>query len=162
MGGIAFRAPLYFRPMAAPVLTSKPSRSSPKTMLRPTELPDVFLNSDGAQVDRRGILLSLQAVKAIESQLDAEVLGEPVTTPALLLKRVALDVRLPLETRLRAAREAAPYFDRKMPTALEGGDPDKPVRVESQSVLLKNLSAMSPDDRRAALALLERLGAMGE
>jgi hypothetical protein len=124
-------------------------------------LPGVYLNGDGAQVDERGVLLSLKAVRDIETQLDVEVLGEPVTTPALLLKRVALDVRLPLEMRLRAAREAAPYFDRRMPTALEGGDPDKPVRVETQSVLLRNLGAMKPDERKAALDLLERLGALG-
>lgn len=142
-------------------LPSKAKRPTAKPSLRATELPGVYLNADGAQVDERGVLLSLRAVKDIETSLDEQVLGEPVTTPALLLKRVALDVRLPLETRLRAAKEAAPYFDRKMPTALEGGDPDKPVRVESQSVLLRNLANMEPDERKAALTLLERLGAMG-
>jgi len=130
--------------------------------LRRTELPGVFLNKEGAQVDERGILLSLSTVKALERGQDEAVLGEPVTSPAMLLKRVALDPTLPLTMRLSAAVSAAPYYDRKMPTAIEGGDADKPIRVEeTQSTLLRNLSALPADERRAALVLLERLGAMG-
>lgn len=161
MDGPPRPAPVYFRPMA----TRRTPPSSPKTSaprLRTTELPGVYLNADGAQVDERGVLLSLSQVRSIEADLDAEVLGEPVTSPALLLKRVALDARLPLTMRLSAAKDAAPYFDRKMPLALEGGSNERPLRVEQdQSRLLRGLAALSPDERKAALALLEKLGAMG-
>jgi hypothetical protein len=145
--------------MAAPPKLKPGSR----TLLRRTELPGVFLNGEGAQVDERGVLLSLSSVKTIERQLDVDVLGEPVTSPAMLLKRVAMDPSLPLSMRVSAAVSAAPYFDRKMPLALEGGAADRPLRLEeTKSTLLRNLSALPPDERKAALTLLERLGAMGQ
>jgi hypothetical protein len=129
--------------------------------LKRTELPGVYLNRDGAQVNEFGVLLSLRSVKETEARRDEEILGEPVTSPAMLMKRIALDVSLPLQLRLSAAVSAAPYFDRKMPTAIEGGDADKPIRVETTSKLLQNLDALPPDERKAALAMLERIGALG-
>ena len=147
---------------AAHMATSSKMKPGSRTLLRRTEVPGVFLNQEGAQVDERGVLLSLASVKAAERQLDVDVLGEPVTSPAMLLKRVAMDPSLPLPMRVSAAVSAAPYFDRKMPLALEGGAADRPLRVEeTQSTLLRNLSALPSDERKAALALLERLGAMG-
>jgi len=143
--------------------TTPKMKPGTRAFIRRTELPGVFLNQEGAQVDERGVLLSLSTVKAIDAQLDVDVLGVPVTSPAMLLKRVAMDPSLPLAMRVSAAVSAAPYFDRKMPTAIEGGDVDRPLRVEeTQSTLLRNLSALPADERKAALALLERLGAMGQ
>jgi hypothetical protein len=120
----------------------------------------VFTNADGAKVDERGVLMSIRALQQAELVRDEDILNEPVTTPAQLLKRVALDPTLPLHVRMSAATAAAPYFDRKMPLALEGGDADKPIRTES-SVLLKNLNALDGEERRAALTLLEKLGVLG-
>lgn len=127
--------------------------------LRRTEVPGVFRNQDGLQVDERGVLLSLRQVQQAEATLDEEIIGEPVTSPAQLLKRVALDPTLPMYMRLAAATSAAPYFDRKMPTALEGSD-GPPIKTQS-SVLIKNLNALAPADRKAALDLLEKLGVLG-
>ena len=61
-----------------------------------------------------------------------------------------------------AATSAAPYYDRKMPTALEGGGADSPPIRTEHSVLIKNLNALSGEERKAALALLERLGVLGD
>lgn len=127
--------------------------------LRRTAVPGVYHNTEGLQVDERGILLSLRQVKEAEADHDVEVLGAPVSSPAELLKRVALDPSLPLSMRISAAVSAAPYFDRKMPLALEGGDPDRPVRTTS-SVTLKTLSALDPKERKAALDMLEKLGVL--
>ncbi len=125
---------------------------------RPTEVPGVYLNADGLKVDESGVLLTLRPLQVAEAARDEEILGEPVTTPAQLLKRVALDPSLALHIRMTAAVAAAPYFDRKMPTALEGGpEGSPPIRTE-HSVTLKNLNALGPEERKAALLMLEKLG----
>jgi hypothetical protein len=136
-------------------------RETPKgarALLRVTDIPGVFLNRDGVQVDEHGVLLSIGQAKAREAALRAD-LGTPVETPAEYLRRLAMDPRQPQDLRFRAAIAAAPYFDRKMPQAIEGGD-GPPIRTESSSVLLSRLQALSPDDRRAALATLEALGVL--
>lgn len=135
----------------------KPKDDVPR--LRPTELPGIYVNADGAQVDDSGVLVSLRRVKEVEAELIQE-LGEPPQTPAQYLKRVALDPRQPQHTRMQAAIAAAPYFDRKMPLGLEGGDPNKPFITETRSTLIKNLGALPIEERKAALVLLEKLGAL--
>ena len=128
--------------------------------LRATNIPGVFLNKDGSQVDEHGVLLSLREVLRAEEELTEE-LGEPNQTPAQFLRRVALDPRLPLPTRMQAAVASAPYFDRKMPIGLEGGDPNRPIKTDTTSTVLKGLEAMRPEDRKAALSVLEKLGLLG-
>lgn len=134
---------------------------APKPKLLHTEIPGVYVNADGKKVDEHGVLLSIRPLQRMEADRDEEILGEPVTTPAQLLKRIALDPTLSLYVRMDAAKAAAPYYDRKMPLSLEGGgDSSPPIRTES-SVVLKNLSALGPEERKAALALLEKLGVLG-
>lgn len=143
----------------APRSSSKAGADS-RPFIRATDLPGVYLNADGAQVNEAGVLMSLQAVKAAEADL-IEELGEPPQSPAQFLKRVALDPRMPLTTRITTAIAAAPYFDRKMPLGLEGGDPSRPLRTEATSTLLTNLERLTAEERREALAVLERLGILG-
>jgi len=130
----------------------------PRVQLRETHIPGVFLNPDGIRVDKDGVSLSIRPLREAEAVRDEEIIGEEVKTPAQLLKRVALDPTLPLAMRLTAAVSAAPYFDRKMPTALEGGGEGSPPIKTENSVLIKNLNALTGEERKAALALLERLG----
>jgi hypothetical protein len=126
--------------------------------LRRTELPGVYLNRDGAQVDGAGVLLSLRRVKTMEAEHQAEVASAPApTSPAHFLWLQVQDPTLPLSTRIGAAVASAPYFDRKMPLALEGGDPARPIKSES-SVALSQLENMTIAERRSAIALLEKLG----
>jgi hypothetical protein len=127
---------------------------------RRTDIPGVWLNRDGAQVDEAGVLVSLRRVKAIEAEHIAEVLHGPVPdSPAAFLRAVALDPTKPLHTRISCAVSAAPYFDRKMPLALEGGDPSRPIKSES-SMAIRQLEKLDPAERKAALLLLEKLGAL--
>ena len=128
--------------------------------LRRTLNPGVYLNSEGVQVDERGLLLSLRDVQEAEQDQAEAVIGESLESPAQLLKLVALDPRLPLGMRLDAAKAAAPYYDRRMPLGLDGGGEDKPIKTQS-SVLVKNLNALDAGERKAALALLEKLGVLG-
>lgn len=153
------------RPPALSEATKRKSRElldlpEPKN-LRKSDVPGLWINGDGQMVDERGIAVSWRQVKEAEAEQDSEVLGHEVTTPAELMKRIALDPRQPLYLRLDAAKAAAPYYDRKMPTALEGGDADKPLRAE-HSVLIRNLNSLSAAERKAALALLEKLGVLGD
>lgn len=129
--------------------------------LRRTEIPGVYLNRDGAQVDGLGVLVSLRHVKEAEAKHHAEVDSAPIvaSSPADFLRRVAMDPTIPLSTRISCATASAPYFDRKMPLALEGGDPNRPIKSES-SVAIRQLENLSKKERREALTLLERLGAI--
>lgn len=131
-----------------------------KFNLRKTDVPGVFRNQDGALVNESNVLMSLRQVQAAEQDRALEVLGEEVSSPAMLLKRVALDPTLPLSMRLSAAVSAAPYYDRKMPVAIEGGDPDKPMRTETK-LTLSRLNGLEPAERKLALDLLEKLGLLG-
>lgn len=125
-----------------------------------TEIPGVYLNRHGYRVDERGLFIPLRRLQEMEQTRAEEVIGEPITSPAQYLKRVALDPTVPTHQRISAAISAAPYFDRRMPIALEGSNPNDPIKTEA-SVTLKNLSALSPEDRKAALALFEKLGMLG-
>lgn len=125
-----------------------------------TEIPGVYLNRHGYRVDAQGIFIPLRRLQEMDQTRAEEVIGEPVTSPAQYLKRVALDPTVPTHQRIAAAVSAAPYFDRKMPQALEGSNPNDPIKVTT-SVTLKNLNALSPEERKAALALLEKLGLLG-
>ena len=90
--------------------------------LTPTDVDGVFRNSAGILVDKSGIALSLlRAVQAERADMASVLDGQDVRTPAQFLKAVSLDPRLPLPTRVEAAKAAAPYTDRKMPQGVDGG-----------------------------------------
>lgn len=145
------------KPSLADVVKDK--LSNPK--LRLTEIPGVYINADGVKCDAEGVALSLRRAQELEVDRDEDVLGEPATTPAMVLKRIALDPTLPLHTRMSAAVSAAPYFDRRMPIALEGGETEHPIRTESV-VVLRKLNALDPRERKLALSLMEKLGILGD
>jgi hypothetical protein len=109
-------------------------------------------------VDEHGVLVSIRRVKAIEADHVAVVAEQPtIDSPAGFLLNVVRDPTLPLSTRISAAVSAAPYFDRKMPLALEGGDPGRPIKSES-SVALGHLQKLPLAERKMAIALLEKIG----
>lgn len=105
----------------------------------------------GAHVDSRGVLLSWSEVRSRERALDTEIIGEPADTPAKFLKRVALDNRIALATRLDAAQRAAPYFDAKMPLKFEGGAVVGGLDIAA-------LSNLPREKRVALLDLLKEIG----
>ncbi len=73
------------------------------------------------RVNEDGVALSFLQVKEADEARFERVIGSRVDTPAKLLKAVALDPMTHLAVRIDAAKSAAPYFDRKMPVALDGG-----------------------------------------
>jgi hypothetical protein len=99
------------------------------------------------------VLRSWAEVRKLEADIDIEVIGERADTPAKLLKRVALDTRLPLHTRIDAANKAAPYFDRKQPLSVEaqGG-------LIAGGLDLAALAALPREKREELLALLKQIG----
>lgn len=145
-------------PRASNRASVKPPATEALPLRRRTDLPGVWLNQEGAQVDEAGVLLSLRRVKAIEAEHHEAVAESPVpSSPAHFLWLQVLDPLLPLSTRIGCATSAAPYFDRKMPLALEGGDPSRPIKSES-SVAIGQLEKLSLTERKSAIALLEKIG----
>lgn len=167
--------------------TKKPSRSAPKkprasaataksrqgasskaaeakapgvNSLTPTETPGVFRNASGILVNEAGVFIGLLAARKAEAEDLGVVLdGDTVDSPAKLLKAVALDPRLPLETRMDAANKAAPYFDRKQPIGVDGGvDPNgvaKPIALDVTAKAVAGLSDEELSALRRALAKMK-------
>lgn len=102
-----------------------PAQSEDPTRLRPTDVEGVFLNSLGIPVNKAGVALSLGKLREAEDAHYSTLVGGAIDSPAKFLKAVALDPKTPKLTRIDAAKAAAPYYDRKMPMAIDGGlDPD--------------------------------------
>lgn len=118
-----------------------------------TDLPGVFRNMGGVLCDERGVALSFMQLKTADDARFTEVLGAPPTTPAELLRGVALDPRNSLDTRVHAARQAAPYFDRKMPLAIEASG-----SVNTGSLDMAQLAALPRAEREQLLTLLKKMG----
>lgn len=95
----------------------------PRPPLRQSDTPGVWLNELNIPCDADGCALSFKQVQERDVARFSEVLsgGELANTPAKFLKAVSLDPRLPLGTRIDAAKAAAPYSDRRQPIALDGG-----------------------------------------
>lgn len=126
---------------------------SKRQVLRGTDVPGVFRNNAGVLVNVKGIALSFADVKAADAERWTEVLGSVPKTPAELLKGVALDPRLSLDTRINAARQAAPYYDMRMPLRVDGS-----FKTPGAIDMVK-LAAMPKKDREALLLLLKAAGA---
>lgn len=121
--------------------------------LTPTSVPGVYKNKVGVLVDGDGVMIDHSTLKNRDQERFEKIIGGPVDTPAKLLKAVALDPQLPLQTRIGAATSAAPYFDRKKPIGIDGGEDGKAITVEH----IHKIQGMSRDE----LDQLERLLAMG-
>lgn len=129
--------------------------SSKGPTLVETDIPGVFRNRQGALCDERGVRLSFAKLKAMDDERWAEVLGAPPSTPAELLKGVALDPRMHIDVRLSAAKQAAPYFDMRMPLQLNGDFTNK----SAGTLDMAKLASMKRADRESLLKLLKQAGA---
>ena len=90
--------------------------------LNPTGRPKGTLN-------RKSILTNEQRKKLAE-MTDG-------ITPLYLLISIARDEDEDMATRIEAAKVAAPYLHKKMPIAIEGGDPNRPLNFDIRG--LQNL-----------------------
>lgn len=52
-------------------------------------------------------------------------------TPLEFLMSILRDPKAPLRQKVDAAKSAAPYMHAKMPISIQGGDQDKPIRLEA-------------------------------
>lgn len=125
------------------------------TALWATEVPEVYRNLRGVQVDRRGIALSLTQLRQHHHAAMAEVLGKPADTPAEVMRGIALDPRYDIKVRLDAAKAAAPYYDRKMPVSIEQKDTTPGA---GSTIDMAALAALPKGEREALLATLGKLG----
>ena len=127
-------------------------RASAQTLLA-TDIPGVFRNRAGVHCNERGVRLDFAELKKADDARWAEgPLGTTPKTPAELLKGVALDPRFPMDTRMQAARQAAPYYDMRMPLRIDAGP------AATSGIDLAKLSAMPRKKREELLALLRDAG----
>lgn len=130
------------------------SRTAPrsKKLLRLTDVPGVYLNDQQVHVDERGVKLSFIQIRKADRDRLIEAAGEDIgTSPAALLRAVALDPRQRLDVRLSAARQAAPYFDQRMPLKIEGS-------VDATGIDMAKVAAMPVTERKTLLDLLKKAG----
>ncbi len=64
------------------------------------------------------------------------------------------DNTVTLEHRVEAAKALAPYMHRKMPIAIEGGDPSKPISILD----VKQLGSLSKKEIETLLAIVQKAG----
>jgi hypothetical protein len=128
--------------------------SSGRMRLVETDIPGVFRNArTGHLCNESGVRLSFATLKKMDEERWVESIGKPVETPAELLKAVALDPRMHLDVRLSAAKQAAPYYDAKMPLKVEASGGGLVGTLD-----LAKLAAIPAEERKALLELLRKVG----
>lgn len=73
-------------------------------------------------------------------------------TPLEFLLSVVHDPTAHMDYRIDAAKGAMPYVHRKMPIAIEGGDPSKPVVFEASV-----LAVLAPEEKLLLMGLMEKM-----
>ncbi len=89
-----------------------------------------------------------------ERQIIANQLGG--MTPLEFLSSIVRsdDHTVSLQDRVEAAKAIAPYMHRKMPIAIEGGDPSKPISILD----VKQLGSLSKKEIETLLAIVQKAG----
>lgn len=121
-------------------------------MLLHTDIPGVYRNRAGVLCNEKGVAISFQQLKAADDERWIETNGSVPSTPAELLKAVALDPRFHIDVRLHAARQAAPYYDMRMPLRIDGN-----VK-QTGGIDFGALAKMPKKKREDLLALLKEAG----
>jgi Family of unknown function (DUF5681) len=88
----------------------------------------------------------------LTEQAKKELAEKHGTTPLDFLLSLVRDERVPLDMRLSAATAAAPYMHRKMPVAIDGGDPSQPIVFEASA-----LQGLSVGDKMVLRSLFEKM-----
>lgn len=142
-------------PVGAETTRPRSNAAAGASVLVATDLEGVYRNAKGEAVDARGVRVDFLKLKQLDEDRwrEASPTGELPTTPAELLRAAAFDPRNSLDVRLKAANQAAPYFDMKMPLRVEGELEHKGMVVDPA-----RLAAMSKEERESLLKLLKKLG----
>lgn len=136
------------------MVTKKQTSLEDELAPQPTATPGVFLNRMGVLVNANGVALQLaDVIKQDKDHLSA-LANEKVDTPAAVLKAYALDPTKPVQIRLEAAKAAAPYYNRKKPVAIDGGEDEdgNPIPLFDP----KALKGLSDEELVQLKALLEK------
>lgn len=145
------RSPRSSAASAAARSADRTAGSAPSLVLARTDIPGVYRNSSGVLTDEKGLALSWRQVKEADDARWMETYGSVPKTPAELLRAVSMDPRHSLDTRLSAARQAAPYFDMRMPLRVE-------ATGHVNALDLNAMAKMSTTERKTLLELLKKAG----
>jgi Family of unknown function (DUF5681) len=88
----------------------------------------------------------------LTEQAKQELAEKHDTMPLDFLLSVLRDDTIPLDMRIQSATAAAPYMHRRMPIAIDGGDPSKPIVFEASV-----LHGLSVADKMVLLSLFEKM-----
>ena len=89
---------------------------------------------------------------ASKRELRRQAIAASGLTPLEFLLSVMRDVEVHMDYRIKAAHAAASYCHRKMPIAIEGGDPDKPIVFEVSA-----LQGLTVQEKMTLLSLFEKM-----
>jgi hypothetical protein len=89
---------------------------------------------------------------ASKRELRRQAIAASGLTPLEFLLSVVRDVEVHIEYRIKAAHAAAAYCHRKMPIAIDGGDPNKPVVFEASA-----LQGLTVQEKMTLLSLFEKM-----
>jgi hypothetical protein len=123
------------------------------TTLARTDIPGVYRNGNGVQVNEAGMPLSWAEIKRLDEERWIRATGDtaPPASPAALLRAAAMDPNLPLDVRLNAAKNAAPYYDMRQPLRVQA---DAQIGTMDMGVLAQ----MPLAERQQMLDVLKKLG----
>lgn len=118
-----------------------------------TDMPGVYLNDKGYYCNEYGVALSVTKLREADNKRWEEICGAVPETPADFLRAASMDPRLSMEARVKAAAQAAPYFNQKKPIAVEDVTQPKGTTVDIQKLAL-----LDKKERQTLLDLLTRVG----
>jgi hypothetical protein len=89
---------------------------------------------------------------ASKRELRRQAIAASGLTPLEFLLSVVRDAEVHMDYRINAAKAAAPYVHRKMPIAIDGGDPNKPIVFEASA-----LQGLTVQEKMTLLSLFEKM-----
>lgn len=104
-------------------------------------------------LDEDGILLAFKNAQLEHELRERAIIGKAVESPAEVLLVTALDRALPMPLRIAAAKDAAPYYNRRMPIGVDGG-----LGKDGEPLPLFDPSRLSTEELTALHTILAKAG----
>ena len=123
---------------------NKPEKKATKPVMRANGSKGLLVKGTGP-LNPKGRPVGIPNRKSILTNEQRKKLAEMTDgiTPLYLLISIARDEDEAMDTRIEAAKVAAPYLHKKMPIAIEGGDPNRPLNLDIRGLQNLGVSELS-------------------